>query len=139
LLGQALNLNKEIKKTVKEASSDLTTINEVLKQENVPVEVMEETVILNKDVEQNVAKAANDLTDVNVKISKEIAVRKGIESELAEVKTNLAEVSENLSKAELEVQTARQLALQDALTGLPNRASFDHGLAQGLIHAKRHR
>ena len=50
----------------------------------------------------------------------------------------MAEVTEDLSQAELEVQTARQLALLDTLTGLPNRASFEQGLAHGLIQAKRH-
>lgn len=139
LLGQAPNSNKKIKNNVKKASSELTSVNEVLKQKKVRVEVMEQTVIVNKDVQQKVAQAADDLTLVNVKIAKEVVVRRGIESELADVKTNLAEVSEDLSKAELDVQTARQLALLDALTGLPNRASFEQGLAHGLIQAKRHR
>ena len=61
---------------------------------------MEQTVVLNMDVEQNVAQAADDMTLVNVKIAKELVVRRGIEFELAEVKTNLAEVAEDLSQAE---------------------------------------
>lgn len=139
LLGEALNSNKKIKKNVKKASGELTSVNEVLGQKKVRVQVLKQTVIVNKDVQQKVAQAADDLTVVNVKIAKEVVVRRGIESELADVKTNLAEVSEGLSKAELDVQTARQLALLDALTGLPNRASFEQALAHELIQAKRHR
>ena len=33
---------------------------------------------------------------------------------------------------------AQQIALRDALTGLPNRVSFEQGLDHGLIQAKRH-
>ena len=80
LLGQALHSNKKIKKTVKKASSELTSVNEVLKQKKVSFQVMEQTVVLNMDVEQNVAQAADDMTLVNVKIAKELVVRRGIES-----------------------------------------------------------
>jgi diguanylate cyclase (GGDEF)-like protein len=136
LLGQALNLNQ--KKSVKKASSELTSVNEVLKQKKVRVQIMKQTIILNNDVQQKIAQAADDLSVVNVKIAKELVVLRDIESELAEVKTNLAEVSEDLSKAEVNVETTRQLALLDALTGLANRTSFEQGLAHELIQAKRH-
>jgi diguanylate cyclase (GGDEF)-like protein len=36
------------------------------------------------------------------------------------------------------MRMSERLPLQDALTGLPNRASFEQGLAHGLIQAKRH-
>lgn len=138
LLGQVLKKNEKIKKAVKKAASELTSVNKVLKQEKVSVQVMEKALIQNKDVEHQVAQAAEDLRLVNVKLANEVAERMGIESELADMKTDLAEVREDLSKAEVNVEIAQQLALQDALTGLPNRVSFEQALDHGLIQAKRH-
>jgi diguanylate cyclase (GGDEF)-like protein len=138
LLGQVLKKNQRIKKNVKKAASELTFVNEILEQEDVTVQVMEQALIQNKDVEQRVAQAADDLRTVNVELANEVAERMGIESELAEMKTELAGVRDDLSNSEVNVEIAQQRALQDPLTGLPNRISFEQGLAQGLIQAKRH-
>jgi diguanylate cyclase (GGDEF)-like protein len=67
-----------------------------------------------------------------------MAERIVIESELADTKTDLAEVRDDLSKAQVKTEEAQQSALQDALTGLPNRLSFEQGLGHGLSQAKRH-
>ncbi len=133
-----LKKNEKIKETVKKAASELTLVNEVLKQEKVPVQVMKQALTQNEDVEQKVAKAADDLKLVNVKLAKEMAERIVIESELANTKTDLAEVRDDLSNAQVKSEEAQQIALQDALTGLPNRVSFEQGLDHGLIQAKRH-
>jgi len=138
LIGQVLKTNEKIKKTVKKAAGDLTLVNKALKQDKVTAEVMEQALIQNKDVEHKVAQAADDLRAVNLKLANEVAERMSIESELADMKTDLAEVREDLSKAEVSVEIAQKLALQDVLTGLPNRASFEQGLEHGLIQAKRH-
>jgi len=137
-LAHVLKKNENIKETVKKAASELTSVNEVLKQEKVPVQVMKQALTQNEDVEQKVAKAADDLKLVNTKLAKELAERIVIESELADTKTDLAEVRDDLSKAEVKAEEAQQIALQDPLTGLPNRLSFEQGLDHGLIQAKRH-
>jgi diguanylate cyclase len=137
-LGHALKKNEKIKQTVKKAAGELTSVNEILKQEKVPVRIMKQAVIQNEGVEQTVAKAAKDLNLVNIKLTEEIAERIVIESELANTKTDLAEVRDDLSKAQVKTEEAEQIALQDALTGLPNRVAFRQGLDQGLIQAKRH-
>ncbi|MDO8893716.1 MAG: GGDEF domain-containing protein [Nitrosomonas sp.] len=137
-LGHLLKKNKKIKETVKKAASELTLVNEVLKQEKVPVQIMKQAVTQNEDVEQKVAKAADDLKLVNIKLTEEIAERIVIESELANTKTDLAEVRDDLSKAKVKTEEAQQIALKDVLTGLPNRVSFEQGLDHGLIQAKRH-
>lgn len=137
-LEHVLKKNKKIKETVKKAASELTSVNKVLKQEKVPVQVLKQALTQNEDVEQKVAKAADDLKLVNVKLAEEMAERIVIESELANTKTDLAEVRDDLSKAQVKTEEAQQIALKDALTGLPNRVSFEQGLDHGLIQAKRH-
>ena len=133
-----LKTNEKIKETLKKAASELTLVNEVLNQEKVPVQVMKQALTQNEDVEQKVEKAAGDLKLVNVKLAKEMTERIAIESELANTKTDLAEVRDDLLKAQVKEEEAQQIALQDALTGLPNRVSFEQGLDHGLIQAKRH-
>jgi diguanylate cyclase (GGDEF)-like protein len=137
-LGHVLKKNEKIKEIVEKAASELTLVNEVLQQDEVPVQVMKQALAQNEDVEQKVAKAADDLKLVNVKLTEEIAERMVIESELANTKTDLAEVRDDLSRAQVKTEEAQQNALQDALTGLPNRVSFEQGLDHGLIQAKRH-
>jgi diguanylate cyclase (GGDEF)-like protein len=99
---------------------------------------MKQAVTQNEDIEEKVAKAATDLKQVNINLTEEIAERIGIELELANTKIDLAEVRDDLSKAQVKTEEAQQIALQNPLTGLPNRVSFEQGLAQGLIQAKRH-
>ena len=137
-LERVLKKNERIKQTVKSAASDLTLVNEVLKKEKVPVQIMEQALTQNEGVEQKVAKAADDLKLVNIKLTEEVAERIVIESELANTKIDLAEVRDDLSKAQAKTEEAQQIALQDALTGLPNRVLFEHGLDHGLSQAKRH-
>ncbi len=137
-LGRVLKKNEKIKETVKEAASELTSVNKALKQEEAPVEVVKQALTQNENVEHKVAKAADDLKLVNAKLAKELADRIVIESELADTKIDLAEVRDDLSKAQIKVEEAQIVALQDALTGLPNRVSFEQSLDHGLIQAKRH-
>lgn len=137
-LERVLKKTEKIKKTVKSAASALTVVNEVLKQEEVPVQAMKEAVTRNEGVEQKVAQAAEDLNVVHIKLTDEVAERHVIESELAETKADLADVREELSQAQDKADEAQQLALQDALTGLPNRALFEQGLDHGLSQARRH-
>ena len=133
-----LKKTEKIKETVKEAATELTSINEVLRQDNVPAPVIKTALTQNEGVEHKVAKAADDLKLVNATLAKEVAERIVIESELADTKNGLAAVRDDLSKSQFKEEEAQQLALQDALTGLPNRVSFEQRLDHGLIQAKRH-
>jgi len=137
-LGRVLKKNEKIKETVKKAAGELTLVNEVLKQEKVPVQIMKQALTQNENVEQKVAEAADDLKLVNVKLAEEMAERIVIESELADTKADLAEARDDLSKAQVKTEEAQQIALQDSLTGLPNRISFERSLDHGLVQAKRH-
>ncbi|MBE0568407.1 MAG: diguanylate cyclase [Deltaproteobacteria bacterium] len=137
-LKRVLKKNETIKDTVEKAATELTSVNEVLEQEKVPIQIMKEALSQNQDVEQKVAEAADDLKQVNVELAEEIAERIVIESELAEAKTDLAEAREDLSIAQVKTEEAQKIALQDALTGLPNRVSYEQHLTHGIIQAKRH-
>ena len=94
-----LSKNKKIKKTVKHAASELTSINEVLNQGlevNSPVQTMEEAITLNEAVEQQVATAADDLHQVNVELANQVDEQVSIESELADTKADLAKARDDL-------------------------------------------
>jgi diguanylate cyclase (GGDEF)-like protein len=140
-LRHALKNNKKIKKNVKQAASELTSINKVLKQEknvNLSVQTITEAITQNEDVEHKVEKAADDLHQVNIDLAKEVADRIVMESELADTKTDLAEVRDDLSKSQAKEEETRQITLHDALTGLPNRLLFEQRFEHGLMQAKRH-
>lgn len=140
-LERVLKKNEKIKETVKQAASELTSVNEVLKQGKgvkVPVQIIKEVITQNKEVEYKVAKAAGDLHQVNAELVKEMAERVVLESELADTKTDLADVRDDLSKSRTKEEETRKSALQDALTGLPNRVMFEQTLDNWLIQAKRH-
>jgi diguanylate cyclase (GGDEF)-like protein len=140
-LSHVLSKNKKIKKTVKQAASELGSVNEVLKEEkkvNIPVPAVQEAITQNVGVEHKVAKAADDLKQVNAELAKEVAERVAFESELAETKIDLAEARDDLSKSQAKEEETRQITLHDPLTGLPNRVLFEQRLEHGLIQAKRH-
>jgi len=140
-LERVLEQNEKIKETVKEAASELTSVNEVLKQrrgDEVPVQVIKDVITQNKEVEHKVAKAAGDLHQVNAELAHELAERVDLESELTAMKTDLADVRDDLSKSQAKEEETRKLALQDALTGLPNRVLFEQSLGSGLMQARRH-
>lgn len=136
-LDGVLKKNEEIKTDVARAAGELASVNTVLRQQNASVPAMKAALTQNAEAEDRVAKAADDLKRVNIKLANEIAVRIGIESELDTMKTDLALVRDDLLQAQVTGLQAQQLALTDVLTGLPNRASFDQALTQGLAQAKR--
>lgn len=137
-LGRVLKKIENIKRNIKKAAGKLTAVNDVLKQKKVPVQLMKQALTQNEDTEQKVAKAAEDLKLVNTQLANEISERIDMESELADVKTDLAEARDDLVESREQTEEAQQTALQDALTTLPNRLSFEQGISHGLVQAKRH-
>ncbi len=130
--------NEKIEASVEKAAGDLSLVNDVLKQDEVPLVVMQQALARNEDVEREVSKAADDLKLVNVRLATETADRILIESELADTRTDLAEVRDDLLNARVREKAAQEAALHDPLSGLPNRASFEQSLDHGLIQATRH-
>lgn len=136
-LGGVLKKTGKIKETVKKAATELSSVNEVLRQDNKP-QTVKAALSQNEGAEQKVTEAADDLKLVHATLAEEVAERTVIESELADAKTELAAVRDDLSKSQVKEEEAQQLARQDALTGLPNRVSFEQRLDHGLTQAKRY-
>lgn len=140
-LGRVLTKSENIKEAVAQAAGELVSVNEALQQKtkgNGPTQAVNDAIAQNLDVEAKVAKAADDLKRANFQLATQVAAQASLTSELAETKTTLAQVRDDLSESQDQERDARQKALHDSLTGIPNRASFDQALDHGLIQARRH-
>ncbi len=140
-LGRVLRKSKDVKAAVTQAADDLVAVNETLQQDKngaAPVRTVEDAIAQNVDVEHKVAKAADDLKQVNTLLAKKVAEQAIMASELADAKSSLAQVRDDLSESLTRERDARHEALHDSLTGIPNRASFDQALDNGLNQARRH-
>lgn len=147
-LERVLRRSRKVKVAIKHAAGRLAAATAVLKRRksaNLPAQSIEQAINKYEEVEGEVVAASHDLTQVNTDLAVEVAERVGIESELADTKADLADtkvdlatVRDDLAESQANEDDARQRALQDPLTGLPNRALFDQGLDHGLIQARRH-
>lgn len=139
-LRKVLRKNKKIKVNVAQSANRLTSVNRVLKQGHIaiiPLQNMKDAIVQNEDVELKVAQAAQDLNKVNAELDKEVTIREGIESELADTKAIVTDLRDDLSKIRAKEEETRKIALQDALTKLPNRVLFEQILDKVLDQAKR--
>ena len=140
-LRHVLRRSRRIKDAIKGAAGRLTSANAFLKRgkrASTTARTVEEAMITYERVESEVAAAAVDLAHVNTALASEVVERAGIESELADTKTDLAEVRDDLIRSQATEHQAREDALHDTLTGLPNRALFDQAFEHGLVQARRH-
>lgn len=135
-----LKRSKNIEQEVELAAGELTAINAELMQDNkvrISAQRIQTAIGQNESVELNVAQAADDLNRVNTQLVREMDKRVTIESELADTKVDLAGVREDLWESQAKEREARETALQDHLTGIPNRAAFEQALKHGLAEARR--
>jgi diguanylate cyclase (GGDEF)-like protein len=139
-LRRVLFRTRAIRETIKQAASSLSVANALLrrgKRARDSVRTAEEAVAQYEDVQKSVARSADDLSQVNTALAVEVTERAVIESELADTKTDLVEARDDLSQSQADEHEARQLALHDSLTALPNRALCEQDLDHGLTQARR--
>jgi len=137
-LENLLHKNIKIKRDLDETGTNLMAVNEVLKSDEVSVDSLSGARSRNEASEQQVVNAATEMNHVNLKLADEVGERAMLESDLSDAKANLLESRYDLKQSRRETEDIRQVALKDALTGLPNRLAFNQRLEHGLSQAKRH-
>ena len=138
-LPERLRKNEKIGEDVEEAGFESTTFKEIPKKQEMPADALFHAHLQNEATEQDVAIAAVEIQPLNPGLGDQVVVEPmDVASELAEAKADLVQMRKDLSQSRLETEDAKQVALKDALTGLPNRLSCAQRLQHGLAQAKRH-
>ena len=120
-LVKALNKSEQVKGKVEECAQELSSVNEVLKQEvtgHLPLQQVEKALHQSEEVEFKVQECADDLSLVNKTLAGEIRERKTLERKLARNQIELADSQAELSDTQVQEKLARHLSLHDVVTGL---------------------
>jgi diguanylate cyclase len=140
-LATALQQSEQIKDKIEECAQELSSINQVLKEEiteHLPLEQIEQALQKSEEVEDKVQESADELSLVNQALGEEIRERRKLERKLAVSQIELADTQAELSDTRVQEKQARHLAFHDAVTGLPNRNLFGDRLKNALAQARRH-
>jgi diguanylate cyclase (GGDEF)-like protein len=124
LLGQSEHVTELIKQSVEELSCVTTGIRHELANRG-PLPGVENALEKSEAVGRKLQDASEKLTAVNQALADEVRERTMVDHQLAAVME--------------QEEGARNAALHDNLTGLPNRTLFNDRLEHGIAQAKRHR
>ncbi|MDP1921103.1 MAG: GGDEF domain-containing protein [Myxococcales bacterium] len=124
---------EQVKDKVEAAANDLSTVNEVLKDElkESPRPEVEHAITKSEDVEVKVQEAVVELEAVTEALATE-------SDERAQLGRELRQLTSALQESKTQEKKTRLDAMHDPLTGLPNLTLFVDRLKQGLAQARRH-
>ena len=128
LLIPVLEQGEQVNELIKQSADELSSVNTGIKHElanGLPLPGVEIALKKNEAVRKKLQDASERLTAANQALANGIRDRTMVDHQLA------AAIEQE--------QGARNAALHDILTGLPNRALFNDRLEHGIAQAKRHR
>jgi diguanylate cyclase len=141
-LARALEKKSEgVQAKVEACADDLSSANDTVKTKIAEGEttISAHGVLADSEkVESTVQECANDLQEVNETLAQGIDDLKLTEVALARAEEALADSEASLATAQAKEREARQRAMHDPTTGLPNRGLFDDRLAHAISLAERH-
>jgi len=132
---------QEVQEKVEAAAADLDTANIDVKEkiaEGATTVPAQKALADGEKVERQVHKAAAGLLEVNETLARATEDLQHTQLALTKSRQELADTEASLAVARGEEKEARQRALHDPKTGLPNRDLFDDRLAHGISLADRH-
>ena len=136
-----LEQTQDVKAKVEAAADDLASANDIVKKslaEGTTTLTAHKALATSEKVESKVQECADELHEVNETLAQGIGDLKQAEIALMESRKALADTEVALATAQEEEKKARQRAMHDSTTGLPNRELFDDRLAHAIALAERH-
>jgi diguanylate cyclase (GGDEF)-like protein len=147
LLEKALEKSQDVKEKMVDCVTELSTVNETVKQEmatGMTLQQAKKALAQTESVEDKVQECADELHEVNQALAAGIGDRDELNRELRKVEQKLSTTRNVLSNTQDELAIAEQVAeqanqrtLRDSLTGIPNRGLFNDRLEQAIALARR--
>jgi diguanylate cyclase len=147
LLEKALEKSQDVKEKMVDCVTELSTVNETVKQvmaTGITLREAKKALAQSESVEEKVQECADELHQVNEDLAQGIGDRDKLKRELRKTERKLStaqhtlcETQDFLAIAEGVAEEATQRSLRDSLTGIPNRELFKDRLEQAIALAQR--